>query len=142
MRRLDVWNLVDRLHGIWRSDAGKLRTRQLYTDGIRLPLAARRFPFGEGAALDADGIVPRQVDMAGWRGNPEAVWQVESGGIYSFVETSYPIATISGETRLLIAQPCLRHAQDLYDSNSLLGLHRMMLPNWLENSRSFLADPG
>ncbi|GHJ40792.1 discoidin domain-containing protein [Streptomyces sp. TS71-3] len=108
-RRVTGWKLTDASRGLWTAPVpASLRTRQLYADGQRIPVAQgdaptalTRAPGGYTAADDA---------YSHWR-DPSGLEFVYTGGNGAWTESRCRVSTVSG-TRITMRQPCWDNVTD------------------------------
>jgi hypothetical protein len=137
------WEPSGSVSGAWQAAVGDLETRQLFVDGVR----ARRAALEEGlpgtvelteSGWETDSTAPQE-----WQGADEIELIREGPGIYPFAESRCGVAGISGDaggTEIAVDEPCLQRSLLVYALGEpwAEGLE----PNRLENSKSFLDQPG
>ncbi len=154
-RRIGSWELDDPDTNVWRADVGGLDTRQLYVAGRRAMRA--RFEAGGAVGLPGEvtltdeGYVTTSTAPQCWE-NPadlEFVYRGHGG----FAEPRCGVAAIeaAGEaTSIAMDQPGFRwftqnHSGRWGEGPRGFGeeiVFKPPLPLWIENSRSFLTEPG
>jgi Right handed beta helix region len=150
-RTLTGWELDDVARGVWRAEVGDLDTRQLYVDGRR----ARRCrldlgPFGglPGNVTETDeGYVTDSTEPQSWEnpGDIELVYLAQPGTWFFYSEPRCGVAAISGDeqwTAITMDQPCYRWFRQNHQGTFKPELLRPGPPTHVENSRSFLTEPG
>jgi hypothetical protein len=139
-RKISGWTRDTGSHGIWRADVGDLDTRQLYVNGQRARRASIHSELPTFTRTD-DGYTTDSAAPQSWS-NPgdiefiytgAAPWSEPRCGVDSIV------ATPDG-TRIIMDQPCFRRAVGIFEAGLFPG--RGVMPASIENSKSFLTEPG
>jgi hypothetical protein len=106
--RVAAWKSYDAENNIWRSRVpAHTRTRQIYINGVRAPVAQGAPP----VALSGDqplGYIAADQSYATWR-NPEELEFVFPAGSGAWTEPRCRVSSIVG-TKLTMAQPCWNNA--------------------------------
>jgi hypothetical protein len=97
------WTQSDVAKNIWRAAVPEgLRTRQLYIDGKRIPVAQGAPPVALSG--NPDGYEATDATYATWR-NPSQLEFVYPGGVGAWTEPRCPVGDVSG-SHITMAQPC------------------------------------
>lgn len=137
--------------GVWKASVGTLQTRQLYVNGAR----AERAKLGSGlpgrlTTTDTGYVVDSTIPQS-WT-NPQDIElsyrfkrvSPEDQALF-FTEPRCGVASISGNRRsstITMDQPCFRRARAYYRIEFFGMLSELIDPTEVENSRSFLTQPG
>ncbi|WP_218826054.1 right-handed parallel beta-helix repeat-containing protein [Actinomadura mexicana] len=143
-RAITGWTRADDGRNVWRASVGDLETRQLYVDGRRAARTATSAPLSglTFKVTDTGYVVDSDVPLSWSR--PEDMEIVYKGAV-AWAEPRCGIASISGDansTTIVMDQPCFRRAQRVFAIAAEWGNPQPLKPTLLENSKSFLSDPG
>ncbi|ADB53507.1 right-handed parallel beta-helix repeat-containing protein [Conexibacter woesei] len=146
-REVRGWRLVDPARRIWRAAVGRLDTRQLYADDVRLRRAVHVPGLPGDVRRTATGLHTTSAEPRTWAAptDVEMVWRARGAGAFEWVEARCRVTGMSADaagtgTDVSIAQPCLDNAVGIYASNVAGGGEVLGAPSWSENSSTFLAD--
>ncbi|MGW6599838.1 galactose-binding domain-containing protein [Streptomyces sp. NPDC055036] len=108
-RPITGWRKTDTARGTWTAKVpASLRTRQLYVDGKRIPVA--QGPAPATLTRSAGGYTAADDRYAKWR-NPSDIEFVFTGGNGDWTESRCRVKDIRG-TRLTMRQPCWDNVTD------------------------------
>src|SRR5215470_7984659 len=107
--RISHWHVADRAKGIWAAPVpASLRTRQLYVDGRRAPIAQGAPPVA--LTRSPGGFTAADSTYASWR-DPTGIEFVFPGGTGPWTESRCRVASVQG-TEITMQQPCWDNLTD------------------------------
>ncbi len=136
---------------VWRAAVGDLDTRQLYVDGMRARrarLALGRFGGLPGKVVETEeGYLTDSAEPLSWERpeDIELVYLAQPGTWYFYSEVRCGVAAITKEgdaTKITMDQPCYRWFRQNHQGRFKPEVLHPGPPTHVENSRSFLTDPG
>ncbi|ASO22839.1 hypothetical protein FHR81_005096 [Actinoalloteichus hoggarensis] len=139
--------------GVWSAPVGDLEPRWLHCAGRRIGRAVSTAGLPGYVTKTEFGYVTDSAIPQGWAG-PDGIEFVYTG-VYPWTQARCAVAEITADgdsTRIVMAQPAWDHARRLYvgewngaegnDAEGDAGWEPLDAPSEVENSRTFLTEPG
>lgn len=143
-RKISRWHRVRGSGGLWRARVGNLETRQLYVNGERAFRARFSGEIPE-LTITTDGYTTESTLPQSWSQPEDIELLYRNVTTTTWSEPRCGVESISGDatsTTIVMEQPCWELANKIYTVPPFTGGPDALIPTGVENSRSFLTEPG